>query len=231
MAPPAPKGRAGMWAGPHRGPQAPVSTTGRIDFAEITIDFFCSVIIDLMNDTTPAAGFVNYLPDEIDMLNIIAFTLSPNPRWFRGELDPLNQYRMLLCAVFGKEPLMRKAFGQYFFVPELRTDGTVHIHGYYLIGHLEVYSRWFQPAVKRIGLCRFKDKRYKVDYNWMEYCHQDWLEMCNYFDPLPYPIENGVKMNVNWYKKIPAGIPSYFKKNGDKKKRVTRNILKYFLDL
>lgn len=94
-----------------------------------------------------------------------AFTLSPRSDVFKSS-RPYDQYRTLLQNIFGRVTFMLKTFSKFLFVPEMRRDGTVHIHGYYNIKDKVSYYRWFIPICKSYG---FLDFKYDVDEYWIYY--------------------------------------------------------------
>lgn len=185
-----------------------------------------------MKNSEPAdvPCFYNYLPDDLDMCSLVAFTLSPDPRKY-GTTDPIKQYALLLTRIFGNSKAMCATFRDYYFVPEINDNGNVHIHGYYVIKDLVKYYRWFVPACKRwisIPSCLvIKTKR--ITYDWVEYCHKDFMKNIDLFGKLPYPIQNGsnfVSMNV--MKRHMTLVPAYKNRNGVFRKQ---SILKYILNI
>lgn len=117
-----------------------------------------------MNTTEPAG-----LPVHPKYGSIQAFTLSPNPKYYRS-YDPVAQYVQLLNCLFKRKQL-KNTLSHYVFVPELNQNGNVHIHGMYYIKNKYSYHRWFLPACKHWGFTLVKNKN--INNKWVEYLYKD----------------------------------------------------------
>lgn len=143
-------------------------------------------------NTTKQSGVFTPLPQHPKYGSAVAYTLSPDPRHFRSH-DPCEQYHQLLMTLFQPKRLKR-ALSKYYFVPELRSDGNVHIHGVYYIKNAYEYHRWFLPASKQWGF--IKCKTHRVDTYWTEcYMHKEILDIYDVLDHNEYGIDMPIPLH------------------------------------
>lgn len=134
----------------------------------------------------------NYI-DEIDMLNIHAFTWTPDPMKYPSS-DPRSQYKCLLNYIL----LVAFKYFKYFcFVPELNTNGNVHIHGWYIIKDNIAYYKSFIPKCKRLGFVLIKKK---VNEKWFDYVNKEIDLTINVIgEDMPIPLTH---CNCGSYKRL-----------------------------
>lgn len=154
--------------------------------------------------------------DEIDMLNVRAFTWSPNPLRFPST-SPSKQYKSLLNWVLLKS---HKMFSKFCFTPELSEMGNVHIHGWFIIKDRIKYHKWFIPRCKAAGYVQIKYKN--IDEKWFEYIKKDISYMNELFEErLPVPLTN---LNYDAYKRV---LEKKFKLKNKYSKISQKTILDY----
>lgn len=97
----------------------------------------------------------------------------------------MDQYEALLNCIFSKK-LMDYVFEDYVFLPEVNTNGDIHIHGMYLVKDKIKYYKWFLPACKQWGFVMCKQG--KVDEKWETYIYKDIFLMIDMLPGLPVPL-------------------------------------------
>jgi len=85
--------------------------------------------------------------DIYDTDTVMLFTWSPDPNRYPSD-KPHEQYRVLLDLIFYKAA---SCFSTFAFTPELNTNGSIHIHGWYVIRDKYKYFKWFLPKCKGLG--------------------------------------------------------------------------------
>lgn len=135
--------------------------------------------------------------DEVDMINLVAFTWSPHPDKYPS-YEPRKQYKsllkhILLCA--------NKWFRIFCFIPEINKNGNIHIHGWYIIKDNIAYFKHFLPRCRQLGFVLLK---HKVDHAWFDYCDKEVsLTIQVVGDDLPVPLTH---KNIKEYKDL-KGLP------------------------
>lgn len=147
-------------------------------------------------DTTPEfyAGFCEEAQDElddIDMTNVLAFTWTPNPIKYPSS-QPRQQYKCLLKHIL---LAASKYFRLFVFVPELNTNGNVHIHGWYIIKDRIAYFKHFLPRCKQLGYVLVKKG---INTEWFDYVNKDVDDTVDVIGAdLPVPLTH---LNCGHYK-------------------------------
>jgi len=104
-----------------------------------------------------------------------AFTWNPNPLRYKS-YDPNDQYLSCLMWAFKN---CTKVFNNYIFVPELTSDGNVHIHGIFTLFDKLKYYKKFLPRVKALGFVKIKER---VDAKWLKYIFKEWTNNSDIFN-------------------------------------------------
>lgn len=125
-----------------------------------------------MNTLSPAAKEIALLwmqccDDVIEGKVLHAFTWNPDPSRY-ASTEPTAQYD---ACIANKLFLAQKCLQTFCFIPELTSNGNVHIHGFYTVKDPAKYYKVFLPKVKRQGYVVVK--KTKVDDKWLDYCMKD----------------------------------------------------------
>lgn len=113
------------------------------------------------------------------------FTWTPNPKKYRST-NPRCQWKQL-CKGYLVSATCR-CFEKYCLLPELNTNGNVHVHGWFI---LKDYSKWFSfwlPKIKRVGyvkICEATD-----NFLPLFYYKEDIPKLWEMFKHLPYPMSH-----------------------------------------
>lgn len=165
-----------------------------------------------MNGTNPAdftEGFYT---------GLVAFTWTPNPAKYHS-CSPAAQYKQLIDTVLNSNKL-KHTLQDYYFVPELNTNGNIHIHGWYKIKDRIKYYKWFIPACKCWGFTLVKNKN--INEKWVEYVNKEFHDTLDILgEGTPMPWCDSVAQEYQEKRRVLQDYPRFvFKK--------PKNILKYF---
>lgn len=152
-----------------------------------------------MIDTTPSGFYSEFSDDaqscvdDIDLTNLIAFTWSPDPSKYPSS-EPRKQYKSLLSHILLSA---FKFFRLFCFIPEINTNGNVHIHGWFIVKDKIAYYKYFLPRCRQYGYVVLKSK---VDKQWFNYCNKeigDSIEIIG--EDMPIPLTH---LNSHNYKNL-----------------------------